>query len=186
MKNNYVVEMNENKEMCKKCGGFCCKNHPCDVSPYDIFRDKEPSVERLKEFLSSDLYQIDWWEGDTEEENKFSRIYIITPRVILTNKTDMLLMLLISGDSNNLYYPSYGGRCIFLTDEGCRLSWDDRPTGGKALSCYAPHQMNYDIIYDKEQSAKEWRKYQWLFEHVENRELKPIEEVLKNNFKEEL
>ena len=53
--------MLENKEMCAKCGGRCCKRMPGANSPKDFGL---PNESLLKQALESGNYAIDCWDGD--------------------------------------------------------------------------------------------------------------------------
>lgn len=57
----------ENKQLCKKCGGRCCKRMGCHYSPEDF---KEITYESLKKEIEKGFISIDWWEGNPFEENK--------------------------------------------------------------------------------------------------------------------
>lgn len=173
-----IIEKNETPERCKICGGRCCKKKPCEMYPQDIFGTEEPTVERLKEFLSTDLYQIDWWEGDIEKEDdtkyedELPQIYFIRPREI-----EGIHM-------NFLYDPMFWGRCIFLTEIGCMLTWEDRPTCGKSLECsidkLTGRPVPFDCDYTKEGAVREWRKIQYLFENIKNRKLEHFTQAIMN------
>ena len=57
------MENNENKEICSKCGGMCCRRMPGQYVPDDLF-DHEMTKEELKKFIlevgniSIDLYRL--------------------------------------------------------------------------------------------------------------------------------
>ena len=163
------IKRNETPELCKECGGACCKRQPCTCFPHDVFGDKVPTAQRLIDFLASDNYQIDWWEGDPfdpefyEDGYKYSRIYYIRPR---ENPNPEI------AHSNMLYDPMWFGECYLHTSTGCALDWDHRPSGGKSLTCIAPNVASDDTPEAKKAAAKEWRELQWLFEGIENREFK--------------
>lgn len=83
------MENNENKYLCKECGGKCCKSMGCHLHPDDVFKGETPSFEILKNLLSKGIYAIDFWEGDPRP-NKFeyNRVYYI--RVANTNSSEIL------------------------------------------------------------------------------------------------
>lgn len=51
----------EDLELCKKCGGGCCKRMGCHFSPDDF---AEITYESLKSKIDEGNISIDWWEGD--------------------------------------------------------------------------------------------------------------------------
>lgn len=104
--------MYENKEICSKCGGSCCKTFPGCYYPEDFGLPGDFS--KLDAVLESDRVAIDWWEGDPrEDKDEFERVYFIRPA--------------IKHARGSLYDQSVG-ECVFLTKTGCELSGDERPT----------------------------------------------------------
>ena len=91
-----------------------------------------PEAEVIK-MLRSNRYQIDWWEAEES-------LYFLRPTVL--------------NDIGEVFSPTWGGRCVFLTDNGCKLSWEDRPYGCKALVPNASGKCKSS--YGKFQCAKEW------------------------------
>lgn len=112
MKNkNYL-----NIELCKKCGGACCKRMPGECFPEDFGK---PLLKNLIEAFESDNWAIDWWEGDPRrDENKLEKAYYIRPRIKGVNK---------------LFDPSWGGECVFLKKKGCILPPEKRPISCRLL-----------------------------------------------------
>jgi len=130
------MENNENKELCQKCGGACCKRHPCQVFPCDL---KVVNVYEVLNLLKSG-YCFDYWEGKT-------KIYWIQPKV---KGNDDLIQPLWSN----------GGSCIFLIDGiGCILTFEERPSQGKAL---VPSKVTCKLNgnYTKEDCKNAWIPYQ--------------------------
>jgi Fe-S-cluster containining protein len=80
-----------------------------------------PMVETLQEAFKSG-YCVDWLNEDTMKEpdgTEVNRAYFIRPAVKCNPK---------------LLDTSTKGECVFLTDSGCKLSYDTRPTGCKLLN----------------------------------------------------
>jgi hypothetical protein len=64
----------ENKELCRKCGGVCCKNMACHFSPDDF---PEITFNALKAEIEKGHISIDCWEGDIDEKkNYYGRFFI--------------------------------------------------------------------------------------------------------------
>lgn len=98
----------ENKSLCSKCGGMCCKNGPCFFMPDDF---SDLSLEGLKKEFSKKDYlcicltdipfisiRLDFWEK------------VVRPTTYFL-----------------------GGPCPLLTETGCPFSYDERPTSAKML-----------------------------------------------------
>ena len=142
------IENNEDREMCKKCGGSCCRNMGCHYSPDDF---DNITYESLKEKIEEGYISIDWWDGNPfdEEDEEYE---------IFENKYINALYLRIRNEDADIVDPSWGGRCSLLTDEGCSLSFEERPMGAKAL--YPNYPYGCEQNYTKHQCAKDWFKYE--------------------------
>ena len=128
----------ENKEICSKCKGKCCKTMGCHYSPKDF---EEISFEYLMSQIDKGYISIDWWEGNPFEDNRnIHRAFFLRVRNVESPIVD----------------PSWGGRCSLLTETGCSLTYNERPTGGRLL---IPGEKNCVTKYTKEDCVKEWYKY---------------------------
>lgn len=128
------MENNENKNICASCNGVCCKTHPCQLFPQDL---KEITVEKIVELLNGN-YCLDFWEGE------YDFGYWIQPKV----KND-----------NRYVQPIWHGECIFFEDaKGCQLTFENRPTQGKAL---VPNESNCTLPeeYNKIACRDAWKPY---------------------------
>lgn len=136
--------MMENKELCKECKGQCCKNMGCHFSP-DQFNDL--SFEGLKKEIDKGFISIDWWEGnpfDEEDVTIGKRGYFLRVR----NK------------NKGVIDPAFYGECSLLTEDGCSLSYDERPKGGRELIPTKENgQFKCELKYTKNECARDWYKY---------------------------
>ena len=136
MKKNFL-----NPEICKKCGGKCCKAMPGSAYPEDF---KEPLFESLLSAFKSGNWAIDWWEGDPREgKEEVDVAYYIRPR---------------TKDNDALFDPSWGGECIFLNNNGCILKPEERPQSCRLLE----PQENGECIHHgniKRGAAIAWLPY---------------------------
>lgn len=107
---------------------------PGPYTPADIKRIFG-SVEKA---IKSNLVAIDWWEAEES-------LYFIRPRV---------------EGVDDLYDPSWGGECIHLTDTGCNIPFDNRPTYCKALKPKKYHDCDDSIggHNSKYRAAIQWKK----------------------------
>lgn len=120
-------------DACRKCQGACCKNMGCHFSPTDF---KEISFDYLKEVIMKGYISIDWWEEPDDSPSYFLRMRNVGGPII---------------------DPSWGGRCVLLTDDGCPLSFNERPLGARSLK---PSPDGYCVVhYSKEQCKYDWANY---------------------------
>ena len=110
---DYSESRNVNSEICAECGGRCCKKCGCHFSPDDF---KEISFEFLKNELEKGYISIDHVDGEMIYQDFGVDILRIrnkgAPVVDFTYKRS---------------------QCILLTENGCKLDYEHRPTGGKLL-----------------------------------------------------
>lgn len=144
----YTKNKATNKELCKKCGGACCKTCGCQFSPEDF---KEVNFDSLyheieKGYIAFDVFDDADWRGDTF-------VYYLRVR----NKGESLC------DSLRPILRKKQG-CILLTKRGCKLTYENRPTGGRnLLPIYDhDHHLNCHQTYDTVECAHEWLPYKEL------------------------
>lgn len=131
-----MKECNEDRAICAKCGGRCCKQYPGIVSPQDG---------DFVALLDSGRYAIDWWEGDARYDvDELTRTYFIRPR--------------IKGYEDLLLHPAWGGECTFLGSTGCELSYKDRPFNCRDLEPLASGNCSYTL--NKRQTILLWLPFQ--------------------------
>lgn len=139
-----ATDNNEDKDVCTKCGGVCCKQLPGHTTPSDFDND----FNIVEEALLSGRYAVDWWENYEEVETAGANGWYIRPAT--------------KGMEGELKDGSWGGECTFLTDKGCELSFENRPEGCREL-IPAPDSKEgcYTIAKEdgKLRSARAWEKY---------------------------
>ena len=152
-----------NHELCQQCGGACCKRYPGATFPQDIVNNYGEDIETALVAALRSGFTIDWWEGDLGEgypkgwhidyetdiehdaEPGYHQAYYIRPRC--------------DTDHDGLYNGTWGGQCVFLTDEGCKLAAELRPTGCRLLE---PQEDNSECVAHgggKLESCKAWWGY---------------------------
>ena len=155
------MKNNENKTICSKCGGSCCRNMPGQYVPADLF-DHEMTKEELKKFiLDAGNISIDCWNAD--EESDYKDYYYLRPmrrKLTLKESIDNIIKVevitdkskaekLVKSMSNILKYSirNFGNMdltvdynyteyvllCCHLTDNGCDLEFDKRPANCREL-----------------------------------------------------
>jgi hypothetical protein len=136
-----VIEIYRPIPYCAECGGKCCKTysgifHPTQINSF--------SVESLNKLFAAGKHAIDWYNGETEEDEDEPGVYFIRPA---------------HKGVSTLKDPSWGGECIFLTPTGCELAFEARPLGCKALKPSKDGCCN-KTFYGKEAAAIDWLPFQ--------------------------
>lgn len=148
--NSNLIEFNpnggfQNPTICKKCGGECCNRYPGLCAPSDFGKDMEIN---LLNAICSGFYSFDYWEGNFEGVDS---PYFVRPATIYS--------------VDKLVDPSWGGRCVFLTDKGCELKFDDRPHNCRILEPLADDKCK-DHGKGKEYHIKLWLPYQSIIKKI--------------------
>ncbi|MCX7654104.1 MAG: YkgJ family cysteine cluster protein [Fervidobacterium sp.] len=104
------VEINN---ICKVCGGKCCKTFPGPATPEDF---GAPDLEKLRKNLLNSLISGRWTVDWINQENN---LYFVRPAV--------------KGFENVVFDHTYNGICTFLTESGCELSFENRPESCRML-----------------------------------------------------
>lgn len=137
------MERIENKEICRECGGKCCKKSGCDYSPRDF-----------KALGINDLY-------NKLEEGNIS----IVATVIFKKMKDKLLatpFLYLRARNRNreiVDLLSMKTTCSMLRDDGCSYSYEERPSGGVNL-VPMPKGIPCEGKQDLRDLVGEWESYQ--------------------------
>lgn len=139
MKRGIIPKNHENYELCKKCGGECCRHFPCALFPEDL-KVKKITEEIIRKKLE------DGFCVDTSVQGLFGRVYyFIHPRCV----------------------TEWDTRCYFLSDNGCELSEEDRPSGGRALIPNINPCMCRPVKgYSSKDAARAWNPYRRILEKL--------------------
>lgn len=156
----------ENKELCKQCGGKCCKKCGCDYLPKD-FSDLSTNglVEKILEGNISivSILTINKFPNGGET---------ITPILLLRERN-------INRSSIDLL--SLKTTCASLNENGCKYDLERRPSGGKML---IPMENNKCYNENPNLKIQEWLSYQKILERVVKRITgKSVDECLKEDVK---
>lgn len=151
---------NTNYDMCKICGGKCCKRNACDCSPEDFTND----ISKMRAAIESGNYSIDF-SRDTAASFVIGtyEIVLLAERVIKSNWEFFYIR------PKNIGRPAVDiihgtddeGPCIFWTEErGCPLKYKEKPKGGRTL---IPYGAADDCIpvpqYNKALMRLEWKPF---------------------------
>lgn len=139
----------ENLEICKKCGGMCCKKSGCDYLSSDF---NDLSFNGLLKTLSNGNISI--VSAIIFEKLPNNRIYANPFLYLRARNTNREVIDLLSMKTT----------CSLLTDTGCKYSYDERPSMGKNLvpvennRCYS--------LKDPEIIIESWKSYQKVLSKV--------------------
>lgn len=139
------MENNENKEICSECGGKCCERSPGVCFPSD-FKDENDIVDKIL----GGSYCIDWWEGNLGDGCE-DIAYFVRPRT--------------KNYKDRVFDGGWGGECVLLTETGCSLKFDDRPSECRHLKPNVGGCAGNEL-FSKESSCRAWRKHQDMFENL--------------------
>lgn len=142
----YVPSLNNyDNKLCSTCGGKCCKSCGCHFSPNDF---KDLSFESLKKELEKGYISID----RIPQEISYDHTAFGTLILRIRNKNSPIV---------DDYFVRKKQECILLTPNGCLLSSNDRPTGGKSLvPRYSNNEFTCTLDYSISDCSYEWQIYQ--------------------------
>lgn len=173
-----------NKDLCKECGGHCCKKNGCMYLPedfesmeYDYLLNiiKEGNISIRLNFINIhgtlELYdKLNITEIDPNHQDFWSYYLYLKARNI---------------DSGIIDFLGEKSRCCMLTENGCAYTDDERPTYGLSLipkkgeKCkQLANKYFYEVDYD-------WIKYQDVLRKIVS-ELanKTVDELIEEASKE--
>lgn len=160
----YNMKNNENPDICKKCKHPCCTSMGCEIFPVDLIKKYgEVSLEVIEKLFATGYVSLDWWEGDPRpDKSELPRGYFLRMRNVGAPIVD----------------PSYRGQCmLYDPDKGCKLSFENRPLGGRLLVPHPDGECNYDgfensimvLEYPKQNIALHWFHYYDILEEAYNK-----------------
>ncbi len=134
----------ENKELCKKCGGYCCKKSGCDYFVSDF---EDLSYKGLLEILSTgNVSVVSFVKFEKLKNGKLT----LTP---------MLYLRARNKDRDVIDLISIKKECSMLKKDGCSYKLSERPSGGvnlvpmgNKLKCFP----KVDIL----EEIYKWKDYQ--------------------------
>lgn len=146
------MEGYQNSELCKECGGQCCKFFPGAYFPGDYGFEVENLKENLLKAFRSGKVAVDLCEGDPrgwpqECPDAVPYTYYIRPKRRVHRS---LIDYILAGDS----------ACIHLTERGCELPFEQRPLNCRMLEPRPRHLGCTAHGYHKEKAAQAWFPYE--------------------------
>lgn len=135
----------ENKELCRECGGKCCKKSGCDyyVTDFDVI-NKASMIEVL------DSGKVSIVAALMMEETKDDKL-LKTPFLYLRARN-------VGRDVVDLF--SLKHQCTMLQSDGCAYSLEERPSGGVN---FIPYENDKCKRCDNpKEEIRKWEPYQNL------------------------
>lgn len=131
-------------EMCKKCGGACCKQNGCVYMPKDF---EKMDFSYLRDVLEKGKVSI-----SGQAINFYGNMWTYIPYLRARNKDADIVDLITNG-----------GPCINLTENGCCLSEEERPTFGLLVK---PTKIGGPCEKINSDSAINWLDYSEVLEKL--------------------
>lgn len=158
----------ESAEICKGCGGACCKANGCSLAPEDMLRElaiwqgeredeKVPDEERNKgQPAEMDLRHLEEWLRQSDcAIDSFTGAAGLCYYIRMRHKC----FTFIGVDAM--------GECIALTNRGCGLHYARRPKGGRYLEGRPDGHCQQH--YTREQMEEDWGPYQQMLREIWDR-----------------
>jgi hypothetical protein len=126
---------------------------PGEMSPEDVkrFVGDNNLARALRKLFLTDQFAIDWWEGDPRVgEYEYDQGYYVRPKIV---------------GIQGLYHAGWGGPCTFLSNVGCTLDEDKRPSTCLMLEPTPSHEC---ILHGagKRQCAIDWLPYTQILKEI--------------------
>lgn len=159
------MELNyENKELCKKCGGICCKKCGCDYYVEDFTSFEINYLQKL--ILENNISIVSTADFHKLPNGRLTLIPILYLRARNVDRGPVDLL-------------SLKKQCSLLTDNGCSYTKEQRPSGGLNL---IPKESGCENLRDQMELIKEWSKYQKVLQRLVKRITgKNVDEVLRED-----
>lgn len=130
---------------CAECKGKCCKDRGCSLAPEDLQRALQDGKEQAGQLREQILNLL------TDAQGLYAIDYFSRPEGVC-------FYLRMRHKCYTFIGVDAMGECIALTKEGCGLSPEDRPKGGRYLESRADRACIQH--YEKEQMCRDWEPYQ--------------------------
>ena len=149
------MKNNENPILCAECGGKCCKKYPGTLLPLDV--PGGPTEESILALVRTGKYCLDANCVYTEEDIEHA-ILNVRPRVkgFLDSEVHIIFDHL---------YRNRNLECCFLEENGCSLSFDERPGVCKNLIPVKGEECEMGRI----NILSSWREHQEMMHRVMRR-----------------
>lgn len=139
---------------CRECKGKCCREKGCSLSPEDMLKE----LERRTQIPAEQLKKQDSLGGMLLEMLKDDKgLYAID---FFLNGNVPLYYLRMRHKCYTFIGIDAMGECVALTKDGCCLTKEQRPKGGRFLK--SSPQGECRQFYTKEMMEEDWKPYQQI------------------------
>ncbi len=146
---------NERRDLCAECGGQCCRSRPGMEAPERFLSAADPilalaSALASGEWVLAEHVGVPWVDGVEPPEEERRRV-IRYPRPATVHERGR------GAPRDEL------GPCVFLSEGGCRLSFEERPRACRALVPTSGFECEGD--WGRREAALAWLPHQeWVAE----------------------
>lgn len=160
----------ESEELCRACGGVCCKANGCSLAPEDMLR--ELALRRMEE-------ERDEPNGAEQDNTKRQEGLPGSAELESWLRDSRCAIDSFTGQAGQCYYIRMRhkcftfigvdamGECVALTENGCSLPYARRPRGGRYLEGRQDRRCLQH--YTREQMEEDWEPYQPLLKEIWDR-----------------
>jgi hypothetical protein len=128
-----------NKQMCKRCGGLCCKEIPGEYFPEQLGDSPEEVHETAKMLLKTGYFTLRPYIGKGDVTHALSPI---------------------THESDDTKYGVSWGVCVFWRPCGCKLKREQRPQNCNDLIPSVRECYYIDNKKAGERASERWRGYE--------------------------
>lgn len=149
-------------EICKECGGSCCKATGCSLSPEDMLRRifKQREQNHKEEYLEIKENEL------TKEQLENWLIHSDCAIDSFGYEKGRLYYLRMRHKCFTFIGVDAMGECMALRDDGCCYTYEERPKGGRSLKASEDRRCRQE--YTREMMVKDWMPYQELLREIWN------------------
>ena len=154
----YAKRKNENLQICRECGGNCCKSVSCHYAPDDFKSLTYRALKRLmikKRYISGVKFSKMFIKLNFDESTQISYLkhfYILRIRTSGTG---------IAVRAADVYEDDL---CMLLGKNGCLIPYEERPKGARML--IPKRGRRCEQLYNMDDCVHDWVKYQALLEKL--------------------
>lgn len=146
------MEKVEDRNICKECGGYCCKKSGCDYFVSDFENMKIDYLESILDTGRVSVVASCYFKR--LPNNKLINIPVLYLRARNINRKEIDLL-------------SFKTTCASLEEDGCYFDIEKRPSGGSTL-IPAKNRMCYTEV-DRVKELEKWKPYQNVLERLVKR-----------------
>ena len=146
------MDKTEDRTICAKCGGYCCKKSGCDYFVSDFESMKIGYLESILD--TGRVSIIASFIFDRLPNNKLISVPLLSLRARNINRGEIDLL-------------SFKTTCASLEENGCHFSLEERPSGGSTLVPSSDGLCHSNV--DRLKELEKWQPYQSVLRRIVKR-----------------